>query len=220
MKKILYALLFSANVAYATNCPQNYFEGKEPIFLNNTTELCKDEFVIVYSNNKKTPILSSIHLTKDVVLRSADMVRKNNFTQDNTLPESLQTTIKDYTNSGYDKGHLTPFKDISFSNDVNKLSNVVPQAPSLNRGIWAQLEDNVRADAIKNDSIYVMTGVVFEEQVSIGSNVPVPSHMFKVIIYPTTKEKKVFIAENKKNAAIHKISIEELELISSISFPK
>lgn len=221
MKNILFALFFISPVVYSSNCPQNYFNGNPPVFSAMTIELCKEEFAVTYSSKQKTPFLSSIHLTKEDVARSLDVIRKNNFTQDNSLPEWLQSTVKDYTNSGFDKGHLTPFKDIAFSTDVNKLSNVVPQSPALNRGAWAQLEESIRADAVKNEEIFVMTGAIFEQgYATIGKDVPVPTHLYKVVIYPRSGEKKVFIVENSKNAVIHKISISELETISNILFPK
>lgn len=157
----IFLLLFCCNIAIATDCPSNYFENKEPVVIVDNVELCLDGFSIIYSVNEKTPILSAIKLTKEGVIRSRDIQRKGNFKQEQKLPEYSRVRVEDYFKSGYDKGHLTPFKDIGYSKDINNLSNVVPQSPNLNRGVWAQLEDRIRDDVVLIGVSHIITGVVF-----------------------------------------------------------
>ena len=55
----------------------------------------------------------------------------------------------DYTNSGYDRGHMAPNYGIALSHGVKAqmktflMSNITPQQTALNTGIWRELEMNV-----------------------------------------------------------------------------
>ena len=55
-------------------------------------------------------------------------------------PEIDTPTPKDYTRSGYDRGHLCPSKDRSDTPENNKavftMLNILPQSPACNRGPW------------------------------------------------------------------------------------
>jgi len=48
----------------------------------------------------------------------------------------------DYTNTGYDRGHLVP--NIDYGNDTCIISNVVPQLSQFNKGSWKQNEIMIR----------------------------------------------------------------------------
>jgi endonuclease G len=69
----------------------------------------------------------------------------------------------DYTNSGFDRGHLAPAGDMKWSETAMDesflMSNISPQKPAFNRGIWKKLEEKIRSWAIENDSIIVVTGL-------------------------------------------------------------
>jgi endonuclease G len=82
------------------------------------------------------------------------------------------------------------------------LSNMSPQVPAFNRGIWKSLETLVREWAAKEDSIYIVTGDILSNSLgSIGKDrVTVPSRFYKVI-YDLTGEKKMiaFILPNEKS---------------------
>ena len=41
------------------------------------------------------------------------------------------------------------------------MSNISPQLPGFNRGIWKRLEEQVRQFALKENTLYVVTGTVF-----------------------------------------------------------
>ena len=53
-----------------------------------------------------------------------------------------------YRGSGYDRGHLKPAADSKGSMEEMEssflMTNMAPQTPNLNRGIWKQLEEAVR----------------------------------------------------------------------------
>ncbi|MEZ0483742.1 DNA/RNA non-specific endonuclease [Fibrella aquatica] len=96
----------------------------------------------------------------------------------------------DYTKSGYDRGHLAPAGDFKFSQQLTKqsffMSNISPQAPQFNRGIWKSLEEQVRAWALRDGGLYIVTGPVLRNGLpTIGktNEVAIPDSFYKVILY-------------------------------------
>jgi len=61
-------------------------------------------------------------------------------------------TTSDYTNSGFDRGHLVPNADYGCSTYI--ISNVVPMNSNLNSGVWAQNEKRIR-NKYPNKLVYV-----------------------------------------------------------------
>ena len=121
--------------------------------------------------------------------------RSNDFRPDEAVSTGSATN-EDYQGSGYDRGHLAPAADMGWSEKAMEesffYSNMSPQAPSFNRGIWKRLEEQVRQWAIDNQSIYVVTGPVLTDNLpSIGVNkVSVPQYYYKVILDYTKPELK------------------------------
>ncbi len=134
----------------------------------------------------------------------------------------------DYTKSGYDRGHLCPAADMGFSptsmEESFLMSNISPQAPDFNRGIWKELETEVRKWAKKEHQIYVVTGPVFKDNKgTIGADkVLVPGYFFK-IIYEETDEPKIiaFVFPNRKSdrpLTDFTVSVDEAEKLTGFDF--
>jgi len=130
--------------------------------------------------------------------------RTNRFRSDPEIPTGSATTA-DYRRSGYDRGHLAPAAVMAFSvqtmADSFFMSNMSPQKPAFNRGIWKRLEEQVRQIAIREKAIYVVTGPILprKKTVTIGANqVTVPTHYYKVIFDLTPPRKMIgFILPNE-----------------------
>ena len=133
-----------------------------------------------------------------------EVQRTNRFRRDPEIPTGSATTA-DYRRSGYDRGHLAPAADMAFSvqtmADSFFMSNMSPQKPAFNRGIWKRLEEQVRQIAIREKAIYVVTGPILPKKktVTIGANqVTVPTHYYKVIFDLTPPRKIIgFILPNE-----------------------
>lgn len=116
--------------------------------------------------------------------------RSNTFYAD-PLVATETANNKDYTKSGYDKGHLAPAADMNWSEQAMKesffFSNISPQLPAFNRGIWKTLEEQVRGWAQKFDTLYVVTGPILESELpTIGENkVSIPNYFYKAIVVYT-----------------------------------
>ncbi|MDO5465072.1 MAG: DNA/RNA non-specific endonuclease [Akkermansia sp.] len=94
----------------------------------------------------------------------------------------------DYTNSGYQRGHLCPAQDRSSSvksmRSTFVMSNVAPQAASFNDGAWKQTEVQCRQYAVMYDSVIVVVQPVFlcRDTARIGRHgVAVPHAFFKAV---------------------------------------
>ena len=154
--------------------------------------------------------------------------RKDRFKKDPKV-QTESATKKDYKKSGYDRGHLAPAADMKWSkvamNESFFMSNMSPQSPSFNRGIWKKLESKVRDWATSYGSIYIATGPILNERLTtIGTNnVSVPRFYYKVILDFTGPDIKAigFILPNeksKKPLQSFAVSINEVEEVSGIDF--
>jgi endonuclease G len=151
--------------------------------------------------------------------------RTNNFRSDNLISTN-SASLSDYKGSGFDRGHLAPAGDMSFSTTAMSesflLSNMSPQNASFNRGVWKKLESLVRNWGT-NSSIYVVTGPILNScSTSIGgNNVCVPNYFYKVIYDPQNQKMISFILPNKKgNKSLNKYvcTTDSLEKITNIDF--
>ncbi|WP_300660356.1 DNA/RNA non-specific endonuclease [Fluviicola sp.] len=142
---------------------------------------------------------------------------------------SGSATDKDYEKSGYDRGHLAPAADMGWSEvtvaESFYYSNMSPQEPSFNRGIWKKAEELVRNWAIENKDIYIVTGPVLTEGLkTIGPNeVSVPAYYYKVILdYSEPDVKGIgFIMPNaasQKELKSFAVSIDSVETFTGIDF--
>ena len=98
-----------------------------------------------------------------LVLEGNRVKRSNEFIADPFIKGTDLSS--DYYKSGYDRGHLAPAGDMTFSrvamDESFYYTNMSPQVASFNRGIWKKLETQVRNWAIEYDSLYVVTGPIF-----------------------------------------------------------
>ena len=141
-------------------------------------------------------------LTKQQALTKATR-RGNDFKEDPEIPTG-SATLADYRRSGFDRGHLCPAADMAYSmrtmGDSFYMSNMSPQRPKFNRGVWKDLEAQVRSFAITEGDVYIVTGPILPKTktVTIGSNkVTVPTHYYKVVYDRTPPEKMIgFILPN------------------------
>lgn len=135
----------------------------------------------------------------------------------------------DYAGSGYDRGHLAPAADMGWSEVTEAesfyYSNMSPQEPGFNRGIWKKLEELVRSWAVENNSIYIATGPILTTGLpSIGPDkVSVPKYFYKVILDYTEPDIKAIgflIPNSSQSASLQSfvVSIDSIESFSGIDF--
>jgi endonuclease G len=113
--------------------------------------------------------------------------RRNDFRIDTSVSTG-SAELSDYYESGFDRGHLAPAHDFSWSasalSETFFMSNISPQVPSFNRGIWLSLENKIRDIVASGNELIIVVGpIVDPADNSIGDNqVKVPSRFFKAFI--------------------------------------
>jgi endonuclease G len=136
---------------------------------------------------------------------------------------------KDYQGSGYDRGHLAPAADMTWSiesiTESFYYSNMSPQVPYFNRVIWKALEERVRSWAVENDALYIVTGPVLRKGLpTIGANrVSIPEYYYKVILdYRDPVVKGIgFIMPNMTSTVplqAYAVSIDSVEVLTGLDF--
>lgn len=129
--------------------------------------------------------------------------RKDNFRVDPKL-DTWSATLADYKGSGYDRGHLCPAADMSFNakamSETFYMSNMSPQVPMFNRGIWKKLEEHVREWA-KREKLYVVTGPIFKSNKGkIGKGkVTVPGYYYKLFYSPSRQQMIAYVLPNEES---------------------
>jgi len=185
-------------------------------------------FTLQYDEKYEQADWVAYELTKEEVFGNV-AERSNKFRADPNI-KTGSASDADYKKSGYDRGHLAPAADMKYSaeamTDCFYYSNMSPQDPAFNRGIWAMLESIVRYWAVTNESVLIVTGPVLSKPPypTIGpDHVAVPEYFYKVILDYRLPEIKgiAFIVPNKKNKKSiesYACTIDEAEQISGIDF--
>ncbi len=181
-------------------------------------------YTISYNEKHEQANWVAYELTKEELNKVAK--RKDKFIVDANVNTS-SADKNDYYKSGFDRGHLAPAADMCFSQKAMEesfyFSNMSPQAPSFNRGIWKKLEEQVRKWATKYSSIYIVTGGVLTENLPvIGKNeVSVPNYFYKALLINIDDNLQTigFVIPNKKHSGSvfdFAVSIDSVEGITNI----
>ena len=152
-----------------------------------THEIIKHgNYTLCYCEKFEQPEWVAYELTSSELNKVAS--RKNNFHSDPSVSTG-SATPNDYYKSGYDRGHLAPAADMSFSEDAMNesffMSNMSPQHPDLNRGLWLEMEKIERDWAKRYGSVYIVSGPVLNKDdfKTIGENqVAVPDFFYKILV--------------------------------------
>jgi endonuclease G, mitochondrial len=115
---------------------------------------------------------------------------RSNFEPDPNLPRSFTRIVtRDYSNSGYDRGHNCPSKDRTASPEDNNvafyMTNITPQQHGMNAGPWEGFEMYCRHLAQTGNEVYIICGHGFNDKnfETIGPNrIAVPNFGWKVAV--------------------------------------
>lgn len=189
-----------------TACGHTYY-GKMPTIKANEIELCHSNYLTAANTSAKTPDWVAYHMYADQV-PAPDYPRKEYFCPDPCLAPGTRAELSDYKGVFplYNRGHMTPAGDNFWEPDSFKesffLSNMVPQDPDNNGGIWYELEKDVDSWSKKYGDLYVIVGPVFDYQGAkhalMGANqVWAPAGLFKIIYNPHSHQVLSFMMPNK-----------------------
>jgi DNA/RNA endonuclease G (NUC1) len=152
--------------------------------------ICREAYLVAYDAPVKIPAYVAYTLLPQNALGC--FPRTNAFVADQSVPGGARPD--DYAGTGYDKGHAAPDGDLSWSQQVEYesflMTNMYPQAGSLNRGIWKLLETSVRGWAVQtNQSYTIFVGAFYGQgDKTIGNGVIVPHGYYKIVINNNTRQ--------------------------------
>lgn len=148
--------------------------------------LAFSSYKVVYDYTLNIPV----YVCWSVSSHDLGNVKRNSgwrFKQDSRLQKPRVSTA-DYRLSGYQRGHMCPAADRSYSKEAMKetftTANICPQAPSLNVGAWKQTEDQTRQLATILGKVHVKCAPIFThaDTTRIGKHrVAVPHGFIKVV---------------------------------------
>ena len=243
LKSILISLLLW-NVALAqTYVPAWKPLSRDEVRLSQSTHLIFEAdsangflryrgYVVKYDNTLHSPKYTIHQLTPKQIDSQAGTKAKrlSTFLIDTDNLSGFSATNADYKNSGWDRGHMVPAGDfywnVEFKNETFLYSNISPQQPNLNRGIWANLEEAIRRKVLQiDDTAYVITGAIYQPNGEVigPDHVAVPSHIYKIVFFPDQERIYAFLFDNgvatfEGSLNQFQVSVDDLEVIAGEDF--
>jgi len=189
--------------------------------------LDRGEFKIGWSDTLRHPVWCAYHVTREARFPVA---KRPSFLRDRAVASAPMPD--DYTHSGYDRGHMTPNYAIQtrYGETAQRLtflmSNIAPQSPALNRGVWRDVEHRI-ADlwTARYGEIWVVVGCISSpasEKLPCG--VDVPDQFYQIIIAQEKMDVRAQAVLFNRNvpysayAARNLVTISELEKCSGLNF--
>ena len=167
---------------------------------HDITILNKGAFIVGWSPSLKRPVWCAYHVTPSAKYRAG---KRPNFKKDSSA--AACPIASSYARTGYDRGHLAPNYAIAtrYGADAQAktflMSNIAPQTPELNRGVWREIEHRI-ADLFtaRWGEVWVIVGAISDDCKTLsGTDISVPSAFYQIIITQTQDEIKAlaFIIE-------------------------
>ena len=164
-------------------------------------------FQISYNEKYEQP--NWVKYTVRDIIKNADRAGIQFYTVD-----SIYTSDdEDYYSNRWDRGHMAPagsFND-SFENLYSTFSyiNVALQFDDLNRGVWVELEDQVRKWADDFGDINIEIYLEFESShIVLDTGAHVPTAFYKYVIFPDGTKKCYYFPNSTPDKSWQEYEIE------------
>ena len=184
-------------------------------------------YTLAYDAKTRTPQWVAWELTKKETQGTVE--RSNDFQPDPDV-KGAKVVTKDYSHSGYDRGHMAPAADMKWSKKAMKesfyMSNICPQDHNLNTSDWSELENKSRQWARRYGKVYIVCGPIYNGKRNeyIGDHrVKVPDAFFKVVLINEKKKQCAmgFYFENEAGARTlqeYLVPVDRLEQLTGMDF--
>lgn len=163
-------------------------------------------------------------LTRSMVNGNAR--RQDNFRRD-PLVSTETASSRAYRGSGFDRGHMAPAGDMKLNRTAMSesfyMSNMAPQNPSFNRGIWRELEEQIRRWVRDSGTMYIVTGPILYRGLRqlLPEGVSVPESFYKIVFDYDRRKMIAFLFENRgsrRSLDSFVVSVDFIEELSGIDF--
>lgn len=185
-------------------------DGNQKI-MARAMNLCRMGYFSYYDPVTKTPLWVSENLNPSKLLNPKDVIG-DFFASDPDIPATSQANLNDYKGTSFNIGHMAPSEDMNSEGSDQKLKNSVinqslyltnmaPQVGlNMDKGIWHDIELQIRAWAGVRTNLLVVTGPIFDNKanpVTIGaSKVWVPTRYYKVVFDAMNGKSIAFVVPN------------------------
>ncbi len=207
--------------------------------------MMKKYYALSYNDGRGTPNWVSWVVTRQDL---GEAPRKPTFDPDSELPQGFHhITHKDYSGSGFDRGHLCPHSDRAADNQMSfstfVMTNVIPQAPKVNQKTWNELEIYLRNQVRHGHQLYVIAGPAgkggrgkdgFKEELA-GGKIAVPAQCWKIAVVvpegeladlskinPRTRVIAVLMPNDEQKIDLHwakyRTSVRQIEKLTGYTF--
>ena len=163
-----------------------YFNKEECSIVLN-----KFYYLNCYSYDYKSSKVVAYELDKQNLI--GDYIKKRPpFKPDNALKKEYRTYPSNYTNTGYDRGHIIPNASMRATKEAQEstflMSNITPQKPIVNRRVWKDIETRERDLAIKEGRLEVLNIIAFDDHPNYIKDIAIPMGYIKVLIAKNIQE--------------------------------
>ena len=153
------------------------------------------------------------------------------------LPTWYRVQATDFSNSGFDRGHMCPSADrtktVADNSSTFLMTNMIPQAPTNNQQTWANLESYCRTLANSGNELYIISGGNGNSGFIAGGNVAIPTTTWKVImVLPagtndvsrvTTSTRLIAVQIPNNNSVVsdwrqYRVSVDSVEALTGYNF--
>ncbi len=195
----------------------------------------KPQYALSYHRDNGRPNWTAWHLDTSWI---GSTPRQDDFRADTTLPVGwYQVSGSSYSGSGYDRGHMCPSGDRTSSVANNSatflMTNMIPQAPTNNQQMWANLESYCRTLANAGNELYIFSGGYGNSGFIDNGRVSIPTTTWKVImVLPsgtndlsrvTTSTRLIAISAPNTNSVVsdwrtYRVSVDNVESLTGYNF--
>lgn len=191
-------------------------------------------YILSYNRSRGAANWVTWHLSGSDI---GDIDRTEAFAADESLPADSRIGRNDYVGSGYHRGHMCPSEDRSNTEEANResflMSNMQPQIPRLNSGVWKALEGEIQRLAKDQGMEAYQYAGCYGNAGFVNNKVTIPTHCWKiVVVLPEGNRDKQrikcstrVIAVNMPNQATiqsgwrnYRTTVNELETITGYNF--
>lgn len=207
-----------ASIVYAIDS-NNFINKKEcdQIIDNGFIKVC-------YSYDMKAPKAVSYLLQGDLV-NELNIEERPPYRSEPAIDTQYRTYSSDYTNSGYDRGHLAPDASFDWSQEslyaVYTMANIIPQAPKVNHYTWSKAERYARYVAVQRSSVNVINVMKYETTPKrIGSHhIAVPSGYYKILYSDDQNYTMCLYYRNDNNITVSEDRLRDHEVNCNTLYP-
>jgi len=213
MKKINYIIILILALSFIgcgdvsqgkTNEADSAYKEK---FINEEScnQIIDNEFIEICYDFKLKGAKSVAYSLDGDLMNDPNIDERPSFYTEKSVDRKYRISSTDYTNSGYDKGHLAPDAAFDWSQEslsaVYTLANIIPQAPQVNRNMWSQVESYSRKKAVEFGRLEVINVIKYGTRSKrIGKHKMAVSRGFYKVLYNNDENyEECFYYANKLN---------------------